>query len=369
MKTALLVGGTAATGVAIAAELGARGYEVTIYHRGTHEVASLGDLEHIHGDPHFRESIAADLAGRQWDITVATYGRTRYLAAELGGRTGHFLMVGGIPAVKPVAGVPMREDDPYAEPADAPAAIADLIPSIVKTERTVLAAGEAGAFNATVVRYPYVYGPHSVVPMEWHVVKRVMDGRQRWALRGAGLQLQGRCASANAARLIALALEQPDVSSGEIFHAADERQYSFREWIEMVATAAGGEFEFVDVPPAMVPLGSSALPMDAEFAFTLAADEHLRHSVVSSEKARRLLGYEDAVSPVEWIARTVEFWLAYPPRVDGSGGRLMPEEFDYAAEDLMLAHYDAAVAAAPPAGVPLARGHAYEHPKAPTTST
>lgn len=367
-KSALLIGGTAATGVSIAAELREQGYEVTLYHRGLHEVAALDDLEHIHGDPHFPETIARDLAGRSWDVTVATYGRIRHIAAELRGRTGQLVTVGGLPAVRQVPGVPMREEHPYELPENAPAALRKLLPRIIETERSVLEAGAAGHFVATLVRYPYVYGPHSAVPMEWHVLRRVLDGRRRWITQGAGLALSGRCASPNAARLIGLVLRNPSVAAGQVYHAADSRQYSMREWVTMVAAAADHAFEFVDIPPAIAPLSVSAVPMAGEYSWLSEADARagrLRHSVVSDEKSRRELRYEDAVSPEEWIRRTVEYWLAYPPPVDGQGGRLKAEEFDYAAEDALLAYWDGVVEAAPRHGVPLGREHVYPHPKKP----
>src|SRR3546814_20748354 len=75
MATALVVGGTAATGVSIVAGLRERGYDVTIYHRGTHELPELDDLEHIHGDPHHRATIAADLGTRRRDVVVRSEER------------------------------------------------------------------------------------------------------------------------------------------------------------------------------------------------------------------------------------------------------------------------------------------------------
>ncbi len=202
MKSALLVGGTAATGVAISAELRARGYEVTIYHRGTHEVAELLDLEHIHGDPHQLESITQDLRGRSWDVTVATYGRIRQLATVLSGRTGHFLSISGMPVVSVLPGVPLCEEHRYVTADEAPLGLKRLRSRIVETEEAVLEGHRRKDFIATVVRYPYVYGPYSVVPMEWHVIQRVLDRRQTWLLHSGGLALGGRCAAPNAARLV-----------------------------------------------------------------------------------------------------------------------------------------------------------------------
>lgn len=367
MKTALLVGGTAATGVAIAAELRTRGFEVTIYHRGDHEVDALSDLEHIHGDPHHEATIDHDLAGRQWDVTVATYGRIRHLARALNGRTGHFVSISGMPVVRMTPGVPLLEEHPVETPEHAPAGLKGLLPRIVQTEREVLAAHTRGDFTATVVRYPYVYGPHAVVALEWHVIQRVLDKRPRWALQGDGLALRGRCASPNAARLVGLVLDRPTTAGGEIYHAADTRQFTQREWVTLVAEAMGHPFQFVDIPASISPLGWTAVPMAGEHTWNRSTDVQanlLRHNLVTNEKARIELGYCDAVDPTFWIQQTVAHWLAFPPVVDGQQGRLGPLDFDYDAEDQLLAYWDKVVAAAPDCGSPLVRTHPYDHPSA-----
>jgi uncharacterized protein YbjT (DUF2867 family) len=96
---ALVVGGTASTGPHIVAELQARGYEVVVYHRGVHELPLPGDVEHLHGEPHFPEAIERDLAGRSFDLVVATYGRIRHLVLALRGRTPRLVTVGGFPVL------------------------------------------------------------------------------------------------------------------------------------------------------------------------------------------------------------------------------------------------------------------------------
>ena len=54
---ALVVGGTGPTGPYIVNGLLERGYEVAIFHRGTHEIPEIPpEVEHIHGDPHFLET-------------------------------------------------------------------------------------------------------------------------------------------------------------------------------------------------------------------------------------------------------------------------------------------------------------------------
>ncbi len=79
---ALIVGGTGPSGPFLANGLIERGYKVTIFHRGTHEILEIvPEVAHIHGDPHFRETIEAALGDRTFDVVIATYGRIRFVAA------------------------------------------------------------------------------------------------------------------------------------------------------------------------------------------------------------------------------------------------------------------------------------------------
>lgn len=369
MKTALLVGGAAATGRMIVSELQARGFAVTLYNRGRHNAGlDRRGLEFIAGDPHFRESIARDLGSRTWDVTIATYGRTRLLGDALTGRTGQFLGVSGSPICRTDLGAPTCESDPVVGAENAPAAMTGLIPRIAETERRILEAGKAGAFAATIVRYPYVYGPHSLVPMEWHVIQRVRDGRKRWALPGGGLLLSGRCASANAAALIGAAIDRPDAAAGNVYHAADRRQFTQREWIATIAAMLDHEFEFVDIPPSIACLGSSAVPLSGELMFSHSsrdlAQGRLRHNLPSPIRAMTELGYQEVVDPVAWMRQTVDYWLDHPFVMDGrAGAPLTAMDFDYAAEDALLDWWSGTVEAAPAFGQAVLREHPYEHPK------
>src|SRR3546814_11975468 len=114
MATALVVGGTAATGVSIVAGLRERGYDVTIYHRGTHELPEVDDLEHIHGGPHHRATTAADLGTTRRNVVVAAYGRSRYRAEALAHQTRHLASVHGVPGHSTSRRVPTAAEPPYA---------------------------------------------------------------------------------------------------------------------------------------------------------------------------------------------------------------------------------------------------------------
>lgn len=368
MKTALVIGGTAATGVAIVGGLRKRGYETTIYHRGTHELPELGDLEHIHGDPHQRASIAVDLGDRSWDVVVATYGRIRYIGEALRGRTGHLVTISGTPVLGATHGVPTLEDEAYEPEENAPAGMGKLMPRIADTERAIIDAHRRGDFRATVVRYPYTYGPHAVAALEWHVIQRVLDRRERWILHNGGLGISSRCASPNAAEVALLALDRPEVAGGEIYHAADQRQFSQREWIAATAAVMGHEFKFVDIPASISPLGSNAVPLAGDYSWIRSGDViegRVRHQLLSGDKVRDHLGYRDVVDPLDWLAITVRHWLAHPPSLDGAAGRLGALDFDYAAEDELLRWWDNVVGKRPTVGQQLVRAHPYAHPKEP----
>ena len=68
---ARVIGGTDPTGPFIVQGLRKRGYDVATFHRGTHEIPEIpADVEHIHGDPHSRETIDTAIASRSFDLVV-----------------------------------------------------------------------------------------------------------------------------------------------------------------------------------------------------------------------------------------------------------------------------------------------------------
>jgi nucleoside-diphosphate-sugar epimerase len=223
MRT-LVVGGTGPTGPFIVNGLRERGREVTIFHRGTHEIPEIPpDVRHIHGDPHFAETIAAATAGETFDEVIATYGRIRLIAEAFAGKVGRFISVGGVAVyrgfgnarlVKPVGvTAPVREDAPVADD-EAEERFGMLI---AQTEDVVF----ANHPTATVFRYPYVYGPYQLVPREWSIVRRVLDGRRHILLPDGGTTLSTHGWAGNLAHALLLAVDQPEASAGKAYNCGD----------------------------------------------------------------------------------------------------------------------------------------------------
>lgn len=330
---ALVVGGTAATGKLIVEELLRRGFDTTIYHRGVHEVPLPSHVEHIHGDPHFEESISADLGGRSWDVVVVTYGRIRFVADFLVGRTERLITIGGWPVLKGWFHIrdehwaehagPVQVLAPEEHPREQPG-VDRFVDRMSETEELVFRRHSEGAYVATHFRYPNVYGPNGIIGFEWRVIKRILDKRAVFVTGDGGQQIATRCAAPNAAHAIGLAIDHPDVAGGQIYHVGDDRQFSYRQWVELIAAAAGHRFEFIDIP------------------YELASPGYLRarsaiggggrhHRLLSTAKIKHELGYSDAVRPEEWVARSVAWAVANPPGSDLT--------HEYELEDELIAHW------------------------------
>src|SRR4029450_8546280 len=86
-------------------------------------------------------------------------------------------------------------------------------------------------------RYPYVYGPYQVVPREWSIVRRVLDGRRRIVVADDCLTLHHHGYTENLAHAVPLAVDRPDAAAGTIFNAADEEVLTVRQGVEILASA------------------------------------------------------------------------------------------------------------------------------------
>ena len=363
---ALLVGGSGPTGPHVAAGLAERGYAVTLLHRGTHELPELDAYEHIHADPHFRESLDEALAGRSYDVVVAAYGRLRVVADAVAGHCGSLVAVSGLPAYAGYhepgrlapQGMPVqaREDAADVGRATRPEDIATegggeaFSRKIRAAEQHVLDLHQHAAFSASIFRYPSIYGPRQVYPREWSVARRVLDGRDRIILADNGLTVTMRCAAVNAAAYLLAAVDRPDAAAGEIFNIGDRDQFSMRQWVEICAAAAGGALHPVSLPFDLAGPGRGLYP--------LSHDDHL---LVDVHKAADLLGYVEPKPAVVALTETVRWYVEHPP-VEGAADALA-DRFDYPEEDRVVEAYRRATAALRAEQPPATRVvHPYAHP-------
>ena len=362
---ALVIGGTGPTGPYIVNGLIARGFETSILHRGTHDTDEVPrHVERIVGDPHFVETLRDALGRRCFDVIVATYGRIRHIAAVVGEHTGRLVTIGGSPGYKgsrhprnlfPTGlQVPLPEDAPRVETEEE--FRFGYLARI--SEDAVMDRHAAGDFVATHLRYPLIYGPRQLIPMEWRIMRRILDGRRQIVLPDGGLVMHSRGYSENMAHAVLLAVDRPEVAGGKIYNCADTRQVTMAQWVAVIARAMDAELEIVDIP------GPYAYP--ARELMLGRTVPH--HQLFDTHRIRADLGYADIVSPLEALPRTVRWYRDNPPATDA----------DYEAD--LAAHYrteDELAAIGREMGDRLARververayKHPYPHPKAPNLAT
>jgi nucleoside-diphosphate-sugar epimerase len=324
---ALVVGGTGPTGPFIVNGLRARGYATAILHRGTHEIDEIPpDVEHIHADPYDGAALDAALAGRRFDVVVATYGRLREVARACVGRTDHFVGIGGVPLyrgwMRPEDLVPRGLSVPVPEHAPQVESETELRKGFMirRTEEAVFAHHP----RAAMFRFPIVYGPRQPLPLEWCIVRRVLDGRRAIVLPDGGLTLSTAGYVENLAHAVLLAVDRPDASAGQSYNCGDERTLTLRQRVESIAHILGHSFEVVGVP------ADVALP-----AWPMLTHEASDHRLMDLAKLRGELGYRDAVPPQEGLRRTAEWLVANRP--DPFVEQLLGDPFDYEAEDRLIA--------------------------------
>lgn len=364
MRT-LVVGGTGPTGPFIVNGLRERGRQVTIFHRGTHEVPEIpDDVEHIHGDPHFLETIADALAGRTFDEVIASYGRIRHIAAALAGKVGRFISVGGVAVYAGYGNPDGLRPAGLPTPVGEDAALAD--DEAGERFGTLIARTEDAVFQhhptATVFRYPYVYGPYQLVPREWCIVRRILDGRRRILVPDGGANLSTHGWAGNLGHAVLLAVDHPEASAGRSYNCGDLDQLTVRQIVDVVAGALDAELEIVSIPWEV-----------AGPARRLSVGGR-HHQVMDLARLRTDLGYTDALPAVEALARTARWYAEHP--VDASFEERIGDPFDYAWEDRMLETSAAVLARWQEAGRPVTeddtgvtdagrrfRPHPYAHPK------
>jgi nucleoside-diphosphate-sugar epimerase len=171
----------------------------------------------------------------------------------------------------------------------------------------------------TILRLPMVYGPGDRLHRFFPLLKRVADGRLAVVLADDLAAWRGpRGYVGNVAHAIACSATS-DRSARRIYNVCEEPSYSELEWQKKIAKEMGWPGKFVVLPREQTP------------KHLLQPGNAAQHVVVSSERIRSELGYEEVVEVDEAIRRTIDWERQNPP------GAINPQQFDYEAEDRALA--------------------------------
>jgi nucleoside-diphosphate-sugar epimerase len=350
----LVVGGTGPTGIHVINGLIKRGYKVTILHTGAHEVDFIEPVEHLHGSPFFRETLEETLGSRVFDLAIGLYGRTRYVAEAMKGRTPRFIAVGassyveGIPPPIPET-APMRKEPNFCY-------------LIWLTEQVTMEAHQQGRYSATFFRYPMVYGPRQMAPTDWSFVRRILDGRKQLILPDNGLVLDSMGYAENLAHALLLAVDKPDESAGQLYNIRDDTAFTVRQRAELIAKIMNHEWEIINIPCEL------AIPSYPYVALGRRKESwsYIGHRLTDIGKIKYELGYRDIVPVEEAIEQTVKWLLEHRPELGGTVEKALSDTFDYDNEDRLIQEFRAfhkKASKIPFNGyLPM---HSYAHPKKP----
>lgn len=162
-----------------------------------------------------------------------------------------------------------------------------------------------------VLRPPSMYGEgdRHVIPKFTKYIER-----GKFLFVGGGKSLYPVIHAADAARAVLLALQKPDLRSGERYHICDDSRITLRGFVEVLAQNMGMEPEFKSIPYWPAYLLSCVFAMVGRvrgkepWIFPKRIKYLGRTRNVDITKARKELGFEPEINPAQGIPRTLE-WL------------------------------------------------------------
>ena len=340
----LVLGGTKFVGPHVVRQLAARGAQITIFHRGVTETELPDGVRHIHGDfasfdTHLDELKRPD--GLKSPEVVLDMVPFREEDAErvraFAGVARRVVVISSQDVYRafgrlwrtelgPPDPVPLTEDSPLREKLSN----AGLDYNKTAIEQAVI---NDPRLPATILRLPAIHGPGDDKHRLFPYLKRMDDGRPAILLDEAHAAWRwARGYVEDVAHAIALAV-MDERAAGRVYNVCDERAFTEGEWVKEIATQwarleagpSNGEARRSNVE--VVALPSHQLPQSLRrdmFDFS-------QQYEVDSSRIRRELGYSEVVPFAEALRRTIAWERANPPE------QILPENFDYAAEDTALA--------------------------------
>ena len=322
----LILGGTKLTGPFTARYLVEQGHQVTVFHRGKHQVDLPPAVNRIIGERRKLDEFISEF--RQWapDVVLDMLAFTRQDAEMLmrvfkgiakrvvvPSSADVYRVYGRLHGTEPgpVDPIPLAEDAPLREKL-----------SIHREEYEKRWVEEVVMSHpdlpGTILRYPMIYGPNDG-GRTFDLVKRMMDNRSVIPLDEKVARWRwSRGYAENVAWATVLAVTQ-ERARNRIYNVAEPEGLSYLEWTQRVTRAGGWTGRIVVVPHGQLALDGGNY-------------EH--HWVLDTTRIRAELGYMEVVPQEEALHRTVEWQRANPLE------KYDPKEFDYTAEDAVLAELE-----------------------------
>lgn len=322
-----VIGGTEFIGRRAVELLAARGDEVLIVHRGVTEPPDLPPGEHVHADRRdYGRSAAARVKAFRPDAVLDCVAMS---AADV---------EAVLPHLPDVPAVVLSSMDVYRvwelllaeDPTPSPVPLGEESPVRIGRYPYKGRYPDMDDYEKLHVEPPYlarggcalrlgmVYGPRDPQTREELVLRRVRAGRPRIPI-GAATTVHTRLHIDDAATAILAALDRPDAAAGQVFNVGDAANYTVRAWLRLILDAAGPAAEGTQ----LVTVPDEKLPEDLRITRA-----HPQHLIVSSAKARTVLGWKSSDGPAG-LASSVPWHLENPPAAGDAP--------DFAEDDAALA--------------------------------
>lgn len=299
----LVLGGSAFIGRQLVMHLLAEGHEVTVLNRGASPAPD--GVQQLVADRKDDASMRSALAGQAFDmvfdvsasVMVASLESIATLVEMLDGHCGVYVFVSSIGAYRMGNGAfPWTETLPTTH---APATTYGGHKAAV--ERLLAERRARTGFDYSVLRPAAVYGPNDNIP-DGEIAMFLRLGQGRPALvPHAGLACFPYGHVADLARALLLAARTP-AALGEVFNLTAEA-VTARHYVTTIAEIMGREVEILEVPDEVLAAWKGPLPFNHRFQKAL-------HSVLSIDKARRLLGFEPEYDFTSGHRQTYDWFLA-----------------------------------------------------------
>ncbi len=318
----LVIGGTRLTGPYIVRGLVEKGHQVTVFHRGQTQADLPPSVNHILGDKDNLADFASEFKRLAPEVVLDMVAYTRQDAETLmhmfkgiarrvvvPGSSDVYRVYGRLHGTEP--GLP--DPIPLAEEAPLREKLSIHGEEYEKrwVEQVVMSDPQ---LPGAILRYPMIYGPNDG-GRTFSLVKRVEDRRPAILVDEIVAQWRwSRGFAENVAWATVLAV-QDERAAGRIYNVAEPEALSYGEWARRVVQAAGWNGRIVVAPRGRLKVQG----------------DYTHHWVVDTTRIRQELGYAEIVSQEEALRRTVAWQRVHPP------GEYDPADFDYAAEDAILA--------------------------------
>lgn len=332
----LVIGGTQFMGPYVVRRLSRDGHEVVIFHRGRTEAELPPEVRHIHGARERMADFATEFRTFKPEVVLdmrpLTEADAKQTVDAIRGAANRLVAISSMDVYHaygiltgfeqgPIEPMPLTEDSPLRERLFLYRGMKnDRLPDIdnyekILVERVVLGNQD---LPGTILRLPMVYGPGDGQHRLWPYLKRMDDGRPAILLGDVVSRRRfARSFVGNVAQAIALTVTD-ERAAGRVYNVSEPNSLSELAWVELLARHTGWQGRIVVVP-------DEKLPADAEeqspIPQELAAD---------SSRIRAELGFQEEVDRDDAIPQTIAWERDDAPEAD-------PSQFDYAAEDAILA--------------------------------